>query len=148
MRAALAPLAILTILSASQVGDPGPSDEAAVRALIEKVEAANNAGDVEGWVGLFAPDFAYMAPGAPTVRTRPELVEVARVGFRNRASIAIDPVEIEICGDWAYVRSHVTGTVKLHGSGETAPVRVKQLEILRRHPDGWRIARLMMNGDR
>ena len=52
------------------------------------------------------------------------------------------------CGEWAIVRTHVTGTVKLHGSGETAPVSVKQLEILRRHADGWRIARLMMNSDR
>jgi hypothetical protein len=38
--------------------------------------------------------------------------------------------------------------VKLHGSGETVSVNVKQLEILRRQQDGWRIARLMMNGDR
>jgi ketosteroid isomerase-like protein len=75
-------------------------------------------------------------------------VEVARAGFRNRASIAVEPVEIEICGDWAFVRTLVTGTVKLHGSGETVSVNVKQLEILRRQQDGWRIARLMMNGDR
>lgn len=50
---------ILATLAAPAVALAAPertADEAAIRALIENVESANNAGDVERWVGLFADD--------------------------------------------------------------------------------------------
>lgn len=122
--------------------------EAAIAELIERTQEANNAGDVAGWVSLFAEDFVYMAPGAPAVRTRQELTEVARAGFRHRAAIDIEPEEIEVFGPWAFARSHVTGRVELAGSGEVVSVDVKQIVIYRRDAGGeWRIARLISNSN-
>ncbi len=123
-------------------------DETAIRALIQKTQDANNAGDVEAWVSLFAEDAVYMPPGAPAVTTRKGLVEIAKAGFRNRASITIEPLEIRVFGDWAFARSRVTGSVRLHDRDEVVPVDVKQLVIYSRGADGaWRIARLINNSN-
>jgi uncharacterized protein (TIGR02246 family) len=122
--------------------------EAAIRALIEEVEAANNAGDVERWVGFFSDDFVYMTANAPAVTTREGLVEVAEAGFRHDADIHIEPVEIEVHGDWAFARSAVTGTVTLQDSREVVAVDVKQIVIYRKGDDGrWKVARLIGNSN-
>ena len=151
-----APLALL-VLALSMASAPSdaappparPGDEAAIRAAIERLEAANNEGDVDAWVGLFADDFVYMPPGSPAVTSRDALADVAKAGFRNRADIEIVPVEIVVCGDWAFARSEVNGSVKLHTSGETIAISVKEILLLRNDgAKGWRVARLMVNGNR
>lgn len=141
-------LAVLAVPAIALAAPDPTRDGAAIRAVIESVESANNAGDVERWVGHFAADAVYMAPGAPAVTTREGLVEVARAGFRHAAAIDIEPVEIEVVGDWAFVRAAVTGKVTLHRSGDVVEVDVKQLVIYRRQPDGqWKIARMMSNSN-
>lgn len=141
-------LALAVSCTAAHAQDAADA-RAEIRALIEQTEAANNAGDVEGWVALFAEDAVYLGAGAPAVTTREGLVDVAKAGFRNRAAIDIVPVEIEVAGDWAFARSEVGGTVEVHDTGEVVPVDVKQIAIYRRGADGtWRIARLISNGNR
>lgn len=123
-------------------------DRAAIEALLQELESANNSGDVDRWVALFAPDFVYMVPGAPSVTTRAELAEVARAGFRHRASIRIVPAEIHVVGDWAFSRNDVTGTVRLEGTGDEVSVDVKELAIFERVDRGpWRLARLIINSN-
>ena len=125
-----------------------PEDVRAVRKLVAANAQANNAGDVDGWVALFAPDFVYMAPGMPAVTTRAELIEVGRAGFRHRANIRIEPLETHVAGDWAYTRNAVGGTVTLADSGEVVTIDLKQLAIFARGTDGrWRIARLITNAN-
>lgn len=123
--------------------------EQAVRELIDALEAANNGGDAERWAGFFADDFVYMVPGMPAVTRREELLEVARAGFRNKAAIAIDTLEVQVCGDWAFARTAVSGSVTLHTNGESIAVDAKELLVLVRGAGGsWRIARLMNNSNR
>lgn len=141
-------LLLSTVPTAARQESGTNADEAAIRSLIENVEAANNAGDIERWVDYFADGAVYMPPGTPAVTTREGLVRVAEAGFRNEASIRIQPVEIRVLGDWAFARSNVSGTVKVHDSGRIVVVDTKQLAIYTRGEDGaWRIARLIMNGN-
>ena len=130
---------------------PAAQDEAraAIRQVIAQTEAANNAGDVDAWLALFAPDAVYMAPGAPAVTTPEALRDVARTGFANRAAIRIVAVEIVVTGDWAFARTTVTGNVTLRDSGKVIPVDNKQIVVYRRQPDGaWKIARMISNSNR
>lgn len=123
-------------------------DRAAIRALIEAGERANEAGDVEAWVALFAEDFVYMPPGVPAVTTRDALIETAEAGFRHAADLDIEPQEIVIEGNWAFARNHVTGTIELAGSGDVVPIDVKQIVLYSRDADGnWRIARMITNSN-
>lgn len=123
-------------------------DVAAIETLIEGVAEANNAGDVERWVGYFAADAVYMPPGVPAVTTREGLVEIAEAGFRHRSDVDIEPVEIRVFDDWAFARTEVSGTVTVQGSGEVVEVDTKQIVIYTRDEDGtWRIARMISNGN-
>lgn len=143
--------AALLILTAAlpadaQLADPDAVDRAAIRALIEATETANNAGDVEAWVALFDDDAVYMPPSTPTISTREGLVEIAEAGFRHDADVDIEPLEIGVTGDWAWARTRVTGTVIVAGSGEVVDVNSRQIVIYRRDEDGrWKIARLIIN---
>ena len=125
------------------------ADEAAIRDLIARTEAANNAADTLGWVALFEEGAVYMPPRAPAVTTREGLEETAAAGFGPwAADVRISPVEIVIQGDWAFARSDVSGTVTSREDGETSPVDVKQIAIYHRQPDGsWKIARLITNSN-
>lgn len=129
--------------------EPSRDDaQVAIRALIQRTENANNARDVEAWVALFADDAIYMAPNAPSVATRAGLIEVARAGFRHHPAIHIEPLEIQVFGDWAFARTRVSGNVTLQRTGEVVPVDVKQIVIYRREADAaWRIARFISNSN-
>lgn len=123
------------------------ADEVAIRELIAQTAAANNVADTAGWVALFEDRAVYMPPGAPAVTTREGLQEMAAAGFGPYAAdIQITPVEIVVSGDWAFARSHVTGTVTPRAGGDAIPVDLKQLVIYHRQRDGtWKIARLIGN---
>lgn len=139
---------VLTAGSTAAQQAPADRDRQAIAALIEDVQAANNDGDVDRWVSLFARNFVYMAPGSAAVATREVLTEVAQAGFQHNAAVDIRPLEIEVHGDWAFARTEVTGTVTLHGSGRVVQVNAKQLVIYEKMEDGtWRIARLMSNSN-
>lgn len=144
---------VLTAVWTACGGTPGDrdasDDEAAIRELIRRTAAANNAADTVGWVALFEDGAVYMAPGMPAVTGRADLLDVAAAGFGPyAAAVEITPIEIAIINDWAFARSQVTGTVTPRAGGEAIPVDVKQLVLYHRQPDGsWRIARLIMNSN-
>jgi ketosteroid isomerase-like protein len=76
------------------------------------------------------------------------VVVVAAAAYPHDADIHIEPVEIEVHGDWAFARSAVTGTVTLQDSREVVAVDVKQIVIYRKGDDGrWKIARLIGNSN-
>jgi len=126
------------------------ADSTAINALIDRATAANNAGDIEGWVALFEDGAIYMPPGSPEVTSMDGLKGAAAAGFtRFNADIRIIPVELAVLGDWAFSRSKVTGSVTPKTGGDRIPVNIKQLTLYHRQGDGtWRIARLMNNTNR
>lgn len=146
-------IALTTLLLApgtalAQTGRDWTGEQRAIAEVIERTEAANNAGNVAAWVALFADDAVYMAPGAPAVTTRQGLADVAEAGFRHHADIDIEPVEIVVTGPWAYARNRVHGTIVIDGTDEAVTVDVKQIAIYRRTASGaWRITRLIGNSN-
>ena len=53
-----------------------------------------------------------------------------------------DIQEIQVMGDWAYLRNHLTMTVTPPGGGKTVRRSGYTLTILRKEADGkWRLAR-------
>lgn len=153
MRKRAAVFSGLALVAVINCAPPGPSDgaadEVAIRALIARTAAANNAADTLGWVDLFERGAVYMPPGIPPITTRAGLEEMAATGFGPyAAAVTIDPAEIVVSGDWAFARSEVRGTVTPRSGGESIPVNVKQLVVYHRQPNGeWKIARFMSNAN-
>jgi uncharacterized protein (TIGR02246 family) len=115
-------------------------DERAIRDLVETWMTASGKGDAEAVLGLMADDVIFMTPGR-----EPFGKEEFRASFEAMSGVKMDGRsdirELEVAGDWAWVRNHIELTVTrpgsdpVHRSGYT-------LTILRKGVDGrWRLFR-------
>jgi uncharacterized protein (TIGR02246 family) len=128
----------------ARVATTDGSDEDAVRRVIEAYGDRLRAGDVPGITGLYTLDGTVMAPDQRTASGAGELSEVyaaalAACGMDFR--FEFDTVEIS--GDTAIARTRTSGTTTVRVSGESMPDRYRELFVLRRTGEGWRIAEYM-----
>ena len=114
-------------------------DERAIRALIANWIAASKAGDLATVLGLMSDDVVFMVPGR--VFGKKEFAAASEgmkgMDFTGESEV----LEIEVLGDRAWCRTHLTVTVTppnakpMRRSGYT-------MSILRKNADGkWVIAR-------
>ena len=115
-------------------------DERAIRELVATWMAASKAGDSATVLSLIADDAVFMVVGQ-----EPFGKDAFRAASQGQKDLAIEGTsdirEIEVLGDWAYLRNHLTVTVTPPGG---APIRRAgwTLTILRKTPAGkWVLAR-------
>lgn len=115
-------------------------DERAIRAMVDFWLAASRAGDTPAVLGLMTDDVVFMVPGRePFGREAFAAAAESMKGVRMDGRSEIQ--EIEILGDWAWLRNRIEVTVTPPGG---APLRRSghTLTILRKEADGqWRLAR-------
>jgi len=115
-------------------------DERAIRGLMAALVAASQAGDVDTALGLMTEDAVLMVPGS-----EPFGREVFAKGLQRLKGVRMEGTneirELEVLGDWAYVRTYVQITATPPG-GKPARRAGYTLTILRKQPDGrWLVAR-------
>ena len=115
-------------------------DERAIRDLVDTWMKASLAGDVDTVLRLMSNDVIFMVPGR-----EPFGKEAFQKASASQASVRIegtsDIQEIEVLGNWAYLRNHIALTVTPPGG---KPVRRSgyTLTILRKEPAGnWLLVR-------
>ena len=115
-------------------------DERAIRELVATWMTASQAGDIDAVLGLMTDDVVFMVPGRePFGKQAFAAASQGMSGVRMEGSSDIR--ELNVLGDWAYLRNHIALTITPPGC---APVRRAgyTLTILRKGPDGrWRLAR-------
>jgi len=115
-------------------------DERAIRDLVASWMAASQAGDLETVLSLMADDVVFMVPGRePFGKEAFAAMSKGMDGVRmdGRGDIK----EIEVLGDSAYLRNHLTVTMT-PPDGESVTRAGYPLTILRKQPDGkWLLAR-------
>jgi uncharacterized protein (TIGR02246 family) len=115
-------------------------EEQAIRDVVETWLAASKAGDLATVLSLMADDVVFMVPGQ-----EPFGKETFAARNRNMKGVLVESTgeiqEIEILGEWAWLRNRLKVTIAPPGvkpavhSGYT-------LTILRKNPDGkWVLAR-------
>ena len=116
------------------------NDKDAIRKLVDNWLETNKKGDIESVLQMMTDDVVFMVQG------REPFGKEAFASFANTMkNVAIDGtseiVELEVLGDWAWMRNHLRMTMTpptgkpAHSSGYT-------LTILKRGPEGnWMIAR-------
>jgi len=116
------------------------ADERAIRDLVATWLAASKAGDLDKVLSLMADDVLFMAPGQKPFGK--EAFAAASQGMKALRFEAVSEVlEIEVLGDTAWCRIHLTVTATPPNG---TPVRRSgyTLSILRKEPDGvWRMFR-------
>jgi len=115
-------------------------DERAIRQLVATWMQASQAGDLETVLQLMADDALFMVPGR-----EPFGKEAFASGARAMRDVRMEGTseirELEVLGNWAYLRSYLTVTMTPAGG---TPVRRAgyTLTLLRKEPDGrWLLAR-------
>ena len=116
------------------------NDERAIRELVDTWMAASREGDLTAVLDLMADDVIFMTAGR-----EPFGKEEFRASFEALSGMKMDGRsdirELEIAGDWAWIRNHIEISMTRIGS---EPVRRAgyTLTILRKADDGrWRLFR-------
>jgi uncharacterized protein (TIGR02246 family) len=115
-------------------------DERAIRELVATWMAATEAGDQDTVLGLMTDDVVFMVPGREPFGKAAFAAAAGRMqGLRIEGTS--DIVELQVLGDWAYLRSHLRVTMTPRGDAPTTRSGYT-LTILRKERDGrWRLAR-------
>jgi uncharacterized protein (TIGR02246 family) len=115
-------------------------DERAIRDLVDTWMKASRAGDTDTVLGLMSDDVIFMVPGREPFGKQTFAANSRSMdGVRLEGSADIR--ELEVLGDWAWLRNFIEITVTPPGG---TPVRRSgfTLTILRKQPDGrWVLAR-------
>jgi uncharacterized protein (TIGR02246 family) len=125
------------------------ADMQAILDLEQSVFDAQIAGDLEAWLSSFAEDAIVMAPNLPAVTNKLAIRQWYAPYFEQfHLHEEVDQREVEVAGDWAYIRAHWIWTLTPKNGGEAVIDIGKSIWILRRQPDGsWKIARAIYNSD-
>jgi uncharacterized protein (TIGR02246 family) len=115
------------------------TDEAAIRKLVDTWMAASKAGDIATVLDLMTDDVVFMVPGREPFGK--EAFAAASDAMKNvRIDGNAEIREINVLGDWAYIRNYLEMTITPEGG---APVKRSgwTLTILRKEDGRWRLAR-------
>ena len=115
-------------------------DERAIRELIATWMAATKAGDHDTVLGLMTDDVVFMVPGR-----EPFGKAAFAAASKDLQDLAVDGtsdiVELQVLGDWAYLRNRLSVTITAPG-GSPKTRSGYTLTILRKERDGkWRLTR-------
>ncbi len=115
---------------------------AAERLLVQNLQSP----DPTAWVYSYTEDAVFVAPGAPAVRGRDALLQMAKA-MKPMSSVAILPVRTEGSGELAAVYfsgSWVNGRPPEAGSVS----KVRGILVWRKEADGqWRVAQELLHAD-
>jgi ketosteroid isomerase-like protein len=125
------------------------NDSKSIKELGEEFFAAVNAGDLNRRMATMDPDVVILPPGRPPIVGEKEMRRLSRDYaelFDEKCHVVYD--EIEIIGNWGFVRANVTGTRTSKSDGGVEKVDLKNLWIVKRQPDGnWKFCRIMFNSN-
>ena len=115
-------------------------DERAIRELVARWMAASQAGDTQTVLSLMTDDVVFMIPGREPFGKQE--FAAASQGMKDvRIEGRSDIRELQVLGDWAYLRSYLELSVTPPG-GNTVRRAGYTLTILRKQPDGrWLLSR-------
>lgn len=115
-------------------------DERAIREVVDVWLAASKGGDLATVLSLMTDDVIFMVPGQKPFGK--EAFAAASQGMKDvRIEGTSDIQEIQVLGDWAYLRNYLEMTVTPPG-GAAKRRSGYTLTVLRKEADGrWRLAR-------
>src|SRR5258705_2347627 len=85
-------------------------DERAIRELIDTWLAASKAGDVPKVLSLMSDDVVFMVPGQDPFGKQ-AFAAATRWQAKFRMEATRNIVELQVLGDWAYLRNHLSVTM-------------------------------------
>lgn len=118
------------------------ADEQEIRDMVERWNEASMAGDVETIVGLIADDAVFQVAGREPFG-KEAFAEGLRRGLEQvRIDVRHEIEELQVVGEFAYLRNHLWVTMTPRGGGTPMKRAGYTLTIFRKLPDGrWVLSR-------
>ena len=140
------------VLSACAVPAATPAtataeDVAAVENVItSSYQGAVNSHDAAAYANLYLDDVLWAPPNAPNASSK-EAIQTAVQGLFDTFSFEVEltPDEVEVMGDFAYVLGQAQGNLTPRNGDPVRPIHFMMLWLLKKQPDGWKIARQVWN---
>jgi uncharacterized protein (TIGR02246 family) len=126
------------------------ADIAALKEMLNKYAAMCHAGNLEGWLSLWADDGIQMYPGAPSRVEKEQIRAGMKPAFDQFIlKIAINSeMEAKVSGNLGFTRGTYTLSMTPKAGGETSMFDGKYLTIFEKQTDGsWKIARDCFNSN-
>lgn len=115
-------------------------DEKAIREVVTTWMSASESGDTATVLSLMTDDVIFMVPGQEPFGKEAFAAASTSMGTMQLQGTS-NILELQVIGDWAFVRSHIELTVTLP-DGEPIRRAGNTLTLLRKEADGrWRLAR-------
>lgn len=122
------------------------SDKSEIEKLIQNYQEVLNSSDVNAIIALYTENAVLLPNAAPTADGLNQVKQTYEYVFENFTyTLKFTVLEIETIGNTAYVRSNSSGNVHIKASGETVTDQNRELFILKKQNDTWKIARYMYN---
>lgn len=142
-------LIVLTIPSFGILPSAQATESAQTRihAVLDAYEQALNASDVSAVLKLYTRDGVFMAQhNRPAVGIDAVKAAYQAVFKAIDLDIKFDIREIDvIADDWAFARTNSAGTTTINATGDKVSEGNQELFLLRKTPDGWKIARYIFS---
>jgi len=121
-------------------------EQSEIKKVLFSYRDALNESNAEKVLSLYTENGVFMPSSAPTAIGQEQLKGTYEFVFSNiQLSIEFYIDEIEIVGEYAFVRTTSKGTTLIHASGETVPEENRELFVLRKENGSWKIDRYMFN---
>jgi uncharacterized protein (TIGR02246 family) len=124
------------------------SDEAAIRDVLSRYQAALNASSTAAVMPLYAEDGVFMPPYSRSAVGLSQVREAYDAVFKAiTLHVKFTVAElVEMSPEWAFVRTNSAGTNTVNATGEKSAEANQELFIFRKGADGaWKIARYSLS---
>ena len=122
------------------------TEKQSIEQLLFTYRDALNNSSVDSVLPLYTQNGVFMPTNAPTAIGQEQLAGSYGYVFSNiQLNIEFFIEEIGINGDLAYARTNSKGTTKIHATGETVPEENRELFVLKKVGNDWRIYNYMFN---
>jgi uncharacterized protein (TIGR02246 family) len=116
-------------------------DEEAIRHLVATWMTASQSGDTDTVLGLMSDDVIFLVPGQAAMRGK-EAFRSSQSALRTFDLEATSDIEeINVLGDWAYMRTSLTVIITPKDGGPPMRRAGDTLSILRKQDGRWLLAR-------
>jgi uncharacterized protein (TIGR02246 family) len=119
------------------------SDHEQIRELVGRWMAATKAGDIDAVSRLMTDDVVFLVAGRPPMRKR-DFIAAARAGAMGDGPTfdgASEIEEIQVAGDWAWMRSRLTVVATMKEGSPPIELAGDVLTVLRKENGRWLLAR-------
>ena len=123
-------------------------DSTVIEKLLSSYGDVINTSDVSRILAFYTQDGILMPNGAPAAKGHEQLKKAYESLFKSfQLNVEYITDEITVNGDYAFAKTHSKGNTLIHANGETIPVDNKELFVLHKENEQWKISCYIFNNN-